>query len=251
MSNLYLDESLTAEKMAVGSSVLLTGEEARHAATVSRLRAGESILLGNGAGVLAECEVLRATPREVELRVRSLEHRPREEHRIVLAQALAKGDRDERAVQAAVEVGADAIVPWQAERSVSRWSGEKIEKGVARWSKVVREASKQSLRAWIPQVRQPESTAGLVRHTQFSRLLVLDPRAERSLSGLSCHDIVPADPRGDVLVLVGPEGGLTDRELEVLTTSGALAVRLGQNVLRTSTAGPAALVLVNVALGRW
>ncbi len=251
MSNLYLDEKLTADDLTAGSTVVLTGDEARHAVTVSRLRAGETVLLSNGAGLMAECEVRRTESRELELSILSVEIRSFEEHRVVLAQALAKGDRDERAVQAAVEIGVDAVLPWQAERSVSRWSGDKIDKGVARWAKVAREASKQSLRAWLPEVRQPESTAGLVRHTLHSRLLVLDPRADRALSALKREDIIPLDSRGEILILVGPEGGLTERELSVLTDAGATAVRLGQNVLRTSTAGPAALALVNVALGRW
>ncbi|MFC4224525.1 16S rRNA (uracil(1498)-N(3))-methyltransferase [Lysinibacter cavernae] len=251
MSNLYLDESLSANDLAVGASVALTGDEARHAATVSRLRSGESVLLGNGSGVQATCEVTGVENKRVDLTVVSVAQHPLEEFRLVLVQALAKGDRDERAVQAAVEVGVDAVLPWQAERSVSRWSGDKIEKGVVRWQKVVREATKQSLRAWTPDVLPPESTASLLTHTGHDRVLILEPTAKKRLSDLTRAEIEPVDPRGSVLVLVGPEGGVSEKELSVLTEAGALPVRLGESVLRTSTAGPVALALINVALGRW
>lgn len=251
MSNLYLDETLLANDLLMGATVALTGEEARHAATVSRLRVGETVLLGNGSGVQATCEVLAVEQKRVELRVLSVEQHPLETFRLILVQALAKGDRDERAVQAAVEVGVDAVLPWQAERSVSRWSGDKIDKGVTRWQKVVREATKQSLRAWTPEVLKPESTASLLTHTGHDRVLILDPTATVRLSELSRADIEPVDPRGSVLVLVGPEGGVSEKELSVLSEAGALPVRLGESVLRTSTAGPVALALINVVLGRW
>ncbi len=251
MSSLFLDESLPAEAFVVGDVLSLTGDEARHAATVSRVRVGERVLLGNGFGVQATCVAVAVESRRVQLRVESVRVHPLEEFRLVLVQALAKGDRDERAVQAAVEVGVDAVLPWQAERSVSRWSGEKLDRGVERWQKVAREATKQSLRPWVAQVLRPESTASLLQHTGIDRLLILEPSATLRLSDLRRGDIEPESPRGSICVLVGPEGGITPRELSVLADAGAIPVRLGESVLRTSTAGPVALGLINVALGRW
>lgn len=230
-----------------GSSVLLTGAEAKHAAVVRRVRLGEPVTLGDGAGVWLEGEVAAAEPSRVEVRilVRSVEDRP--ERRIVLVQALAKGDRDELAVQAACELGADEIVPWQASRSVSRWEGAKAAKGRERWATIVREAAKQAHRRWVPEVVPVESTADLVRRAGEQRVLVLDPSAERRLTALASDG---DDPR-DVVLVVGPEGGVSDEERERLVAAGAECVLLGDTVLRTSTAGPAAIAVLNAALGRW
>ena len=161
-----------------------------------------------------------------------------------LAQALAKGDRDELAVQAATELGVDGVIPWTAARSISRWEGAKIAKGRDRWSAVVREASKQSLRAWIPDVLDLVTTKQLVRLAEGARMLVLEPTAEQALGELE----VGAE---DLILVVGPEGGISPQELDALAAAGASVVRLGDEVLRTSTAGPAALAVLNVKLHRW
>jgi 16S rRNA (uracil1498-N3)-methyltransferase len=165
--------------------------------------------------------------------------------RILLAQALAKGDRDELAVQAATELDIDGIIPWQATRSVSRWSGPKAAKGQARWQTIVREAAKQAHRAWIPDVAPVASTADLVSMGTAARIVVLDPWTD--------HRVAELDWSGeqDVILVVGPEGGIAPEELAALTDAGAVRARLGRSVLRTSTAGPAALALLNQAIGRW
>jgi 16S rRNA (uracil1498-N3)-methyltransferase len=167
--------------------------------------------------------------------------------RLVLVQALAKGDRDELAVQASVELGVDQVVPWQASRSVSRWQGDKAVKGVQRWRTIVREATKQSMRAWLPEVAAPATTAELRPRAQASRMLVLEPGAPKRLSDIR----IDAGDDRDLVVVVGPEGGIAPDETERLVEAGAEAVRLGSSVLRTSSAGPAALAVLNVALGRW
>ena len=113
----------------VGSWVSLVGAEAKHAVTVSRVRVGESLQLGDGAGSLARGTVTRADAAELVLHVESVEHVPPRSPRILLAQALAKGDRDELAVQAATELGVDGVLPWSAARSISRWQGHKVAKG--------------------------------------------------------------------------------------------------------------------------
>jgi 16S rRNA (uracil1498-N3)-methyltransferase len=163
---------------------------------------------------------------------------------MVLVQALAKGDRDEMAVQAACELGVDEIVPWQAARSVSRWEGPKAAKGRERWASIVREAAKQAHRAWVPEVAPVHSTAQLVERAADARLLVLDPWTETRLTGIR--------PDGrDLVLVVGPEGGIAPEELERLEAAGAERVRLGDTVLRTSTAGPAAIAVLSANLGRW
>ncbi|REJ04480.1 16S rRNA (uracil(1498)-N(3))-methyltransferase [Microbacterium bovistercoris] len=227
-----------------GERVLLTGAEAKHAAVVRRVRVGESVTIGDGAGVWLEGVVEDVSATEVAVRITARREHPLPEVRIVLAQALAKGDRDELAVQAACELGVDEIVPWQASRSISRWEGPKAAKGRERWATIVREAAKQAHRPWVPEVSSVESTGQLAKRAADARMLVLDPTAQTALSSIR------ADER-DLLLVVGPEGGISAEELDRLTEAGAERVRLGDTVLRTSTAGPAAIALLSGILGRW
>ena len=239
-----VDERLDAE---TGQTVTLTGAEAHHAATVRRVRGGETVTLGDGAGVWIEgtCEAVAA--REVVVRVTNRENLPRPSVRIELVQALAKGDRDELAVQASTELGADVITPWQAARSVSRWDAAKREKGVARWRQIAREAGKQAHRAWLPEVGVPVTTAQLCERAATTRMLVLEPTATVRLTEWMPD---PTDGR-DIALVVGPEGGIDDGELGSLEAAGATLVRLGEHILRTSTAGPAAIAVLSASLGRW
>ena len=231
----------------VGDAVTLTGSEAHHAAAVRRVRSGEQVTVGDGRGawLTGECEAV--TPREVVVRITHRIDTPAATPRIVLAQALAKGDRDELAVQAATELGVDEIVPWQAARSISRWDSAKAEKGRTRWASIVREAAKQAHRAWIPDVAARETTAALAGRGAASVIVVLEPTAPRRLTELGLR----ADDPRDVILVVGPEGGIAPEELEAFGRSGATLARLGDTVLRTSTAGPAALAVVSAALHRW
>lgn len=242
MAHFYLVEEL--ESVAVGDRVTVTGSEARHAVTVSRLAAGESIAIGNGAGLVVTGTVETAEHTSLVVVVTGVTIEDRRTPAVFLAQALAKGDRDELAVQVATELGIDGVIPWSAARSISRWEGAKVAKGRDRWSAVVREATKQSMRAWIPDVLDLVSTRQLAHMTASVRMIVLEPTAELALS-----DLEP-DER-DIILVVGPEGGIAPHELDELAAAGASVVRLGPEVLRTSTAGPAALAVLNVALGRW
>ncbi|MFV0372674.1 16S rRNA (uracil(1498)-N(3))-methyltransferase [Microbacterium sp.] len=231
---------------AVGGLLTLTGAEAHHAATVRRVRVGETVTVGDGAGVWTTGTVESTGPRAVGIRVIAHEEVPRAVPRLVLVQALAKGGRDESAVQAATELGVDEVVPWQAARSVSRWDAAKAVKGVARWSGIVREAAKQAHRTWIPAVGAPVTTGALAARAG-ARMLVLDPTADAALTSV---ELDAADSR-DLVLVVGPEGGIAPEELDALGAAGATAVRLGDTVLRSSTAGPAALAVLNGRLGRW
>lgn len=230
-----------------GDVVRLTGAEAHHASAVRRIRVGEEVTVGDGRGLWLTGAVASVAPKEVLVEVAARQEHPAPSPRTVLVQALAKGDRDELAVQAATELGVDAIVPWQASRSISRWDGAKVAKGVTRWESIAREAAKQAHRPWLPEVAPPATTRELVARAASGRMLVLEPTASAALSGV---DLDAADA-SDVLLVVGPEGGISPDELDMLQSGGATLVRLGETVLRTSTAGPAALALVNRALGRW
>jgi len=243
MSSLFLREDLT--EAPVGDTVELTGAEAKHAATVNRVRVGETVSVGNGTGLLATGVVEASSPSSVVIRVEHSERADAASPALVLVQALAKGDRDERAVQAATELGVDAIVPWSAERSISRWDAQKAEKGRQRWQTIAREATKQSIRSWLPEVEPLQTTAQLAERASRALVLVLDPRGETTFAETD----LPSD--GEIVIVVGPEGGVSPAELDRMASAGARIVRLGSTVLRTSTAGPAALAVLNVRLGRW
>jgi 16S rRNA (uracil1498-N3)-methyltransferase len=244
MSSLYLREDLgTADE---GALVELTGAEARHAVTVNRSRVGDDIRIGNGRGLIVTGVIETLEPGRVGVRATTVTVEQEQTPRLVLVQALAKGDRDEMAIQAATELGVSAVVPWAASRSVSRWEGQKKEKGRLRWETIVREASKQSIRSFVPPVSPIASTAELHRLASTTRMVLLDPTATERLS-----EIDAASDERDLVLVVGPEGGISDAELDSLTSAGAVRARLGDTVLRTSSAGPAALAVLNVALGRW
>ncbi len=242
MAHFYIDESLVGA--VVGQRVSLLGAEARHAVTVSRLAVGETVAIGNGAGLVVSGPIVTAEHTELAIEVAEVLESPRRSPAVFLAQALAKGDRDELAVQVATELGVDGVIPWLAARSISRWEGAKVAKGRDRWGAVVREASKQSLRAWIPDVLDLVTTKQLVRLADGARMIVLEPTAASSLTALELDD-------RDLILVVGPEGGIAPQELEALAAAGASLVRLGDEVLRTSTAGPAALAVLNGKLARW
>ncbi len=229
-----------------GAGFLLDGEEGRHAATVRRIRAGEQIVLADGEGVIAHCVVTASGSGQLDLRVNDVERMPAPAVRLGLAQALAKGGRDEQAVETATEIGVDVVLPWQAGRSIVRWQGERGERALRRWETIAREAAKQSRRSRVPLVEPARTTAALARRAAEATLaLVLHEAAQRPLLD------VPLPESGEVLVIVGPEGGIADDELAVLTEAGAVAVRLGPEVLRASTAGPVALSWIAARTGRW
>jgi len=247
VAHFYLVDDLA--DASVGSTVVVGGQEARHAVTVSRVRAGESLALGDGRGTSVRGEVVEAAPDRLVLVAAEVTRVERPATRLVLVQALAKGDRDELAVQAATELGVDEVVPWSASRSVSRWEGAKVAKGTARWRAITREATKQAVRPWAPEVSELATTARVAARASSETVLVLEPTAERALSEVDLE--TGGGAPSSILVVVGPEGGVSPAELELLAAAGAVPVRLGDSVLRTSTAGPAALAVLSVRLGRW
>jgi 16S rRNA (uracil1498-N3)-methyltransferase len=227
--------------------VVLDGPEGRHAATVRRLRAGERVDLTDGAGLLAECVVAVVAGRDVlELDVLTRRRSPAPDPRIVVVQALPKGDRGELAVELMTEVGVDEIVPWQAARCVTQWRADRRDKALGRWRGTAREAAKQARRSWLPEITEPATTFEVaVRIAAATSAVILHEGAREPLSGL-----VPPG-KGDIVVVVGPEGGVTEEELERFAAAGATPALLGPTVLRTSTAGLAAAAVLLAATGRW
>jgi 16S rRNA (uracil1498-N3)-methyltransferase len=245
VANLYLSDNLTGQLS--GATATLEGAEARHAVTVTRVAIGDRVTIGDGLGTIATGVVVAATASTVNIELHVVEFTPQPAPAIWLAQALAKGDRDELAVQAATELGVDGVIPWAAARSISRWEGAKVGKGHERWTSIVREASKQSVRPWLPEVGPLTTTRQLAALAETAQLLVLDPLSEVPLTRAETRT---QDAR-DIVLVVGPEGGIAPGELELLYGAGAWGASLGSTILRTSTAGPAAIAVLNAKLGRW
>jgi 16S rRNA (uracil1498-N3)-methyltransferase len=247
---LFLVDPAALAGAGPGDRLELTGDEGRHAATVRRLRVDEVLDVADGAGRRARCRVTAVGRAQLDLRVQAVTDEPAPAVRLVLVQALAKGGRDEQAVEAATELGVDLVVPWQAGRSVSVWAGDRRAKGRAKWQHQVREAAKQARRARLPEVAEPVDTAGLAALVRdAARTLLLDGEVPQGLADRLAADGGPPE-QGDLLVVVGPEGGIAPDELAVLTAAGGLPTRLGPDVLRSSSAGPAALAVL-AALLRW
>jgi 16S rRNA (uracil1498-N3)-methyltransferase len=210
------------------------------------VKVGEDVDLVDGRGTRASCTVAAVSHDVVELQVVRRTTEPPPAPRVLLVQALAKGERGELAVELATEVGVDEVVPWSAERSIVKWEGERGAKALRRWRSTAREAGKQSRRAWLPVVRDLHSTEQLLELCRgAAAVLVMHESAAEPLAGL----VLPAE--GDVLVVVGPEGGLTDSEIARLTSVGGTPLRLGSSVLRTSTAGAAAVSVISARTSRW
>ena len=230
----------------VGGSVELTGDEARHATVVRRIRVGEDVALTDGAGTTVVGTVSATGKTSLTATVSKVVEAPREAPRLVVVQAIPKGDRGELAVEMLTEVGADVIVPWAAARSVAVWRGERAAKSLAKWRSTAREAAKQSRRAWFPSVAEIARTSDVVDLLRDAALaVVLHEDGEKPLSALE----VPA--AGDVVVVVGPEGGISDEELDAFRSVGAEPLKMGRSVLRTSTAGVAAAAALLSRTSRW
>ncbi|UNK44377.1 16S rRNA (uracil(1498)-N(3))-methyltransferase [Arthrobacter sulfonylureivorans] len=287
-SHLFFTAPGELDAAAPGDSFTLTGDEARHAVTVKRIEPGELVDLADGRGRRLVGEAVSGGSGELTVRALRILQEPEPDPELVLVQALAKGNRDELAIEAATELGVDTVVPWQAERSIVRWKADKAAKGTAKWQMAVRAAAKQSRRARVPEVEPLVERAGLCALIRSSRLsLLLHEGAQGGVAdavqraGLGADRAEPrgnndggaspdggasreggdsrgsvASPSGDgtaarVLMIVGPEGGMSQAEMDAMLDAGAVAVRLGPHVLRSSTAGPAALTLLSEILGRW
>ena len=232
--------------VAVGSTVEVIGDEAHHAVAVRRLRVGEDVVLTDGAGHRVVGSVAETGKRVFAVTVASVWRLPRPSPSLTVVQALPKGDRGELAVEVLTEIGVDRVVPWAAARSVAVWKGERATRSHAKWQATAREAGKQSRRSWLPTVAALASTAEVTALMSDAALVaVLHEDATTSLASLD----VPVE--GEIVVVVGPEGGIAADELAAFEAAGAVTVRLGEEVLRTSTAGVAAVSALLARTPRW
>lgn len=229
-----------------GQVVTLEGDEAHHAVAVRRMVVGEEVVLTDGAGAAVRGEIAGTGKRRLAVAVLEVESIATPEPAITVVQALPKGDRGERAVEVLTEIGCARIVPWAAQRCVAVWRGDRIARGLTKWRATAREAAKQARRVWFPEVTQLAQTAAVVELVAGADLaVVLHEDGTRSWSS------VPVPTAGSIVVVVGPEGGLTSDEIDALVAAGAVDVRLGAEVLRTSTAGLAAVAALLAQTSRW
>lgn len=245
----------TLAGVAAGTELVLGGAEGRHAVTVRRVGTGESVLLADGSGLVAETVVTSRGRDELIARVARMRDASPAPPRLVLVQALAKEGRDEAAVEAATELGVDEVVPWQAARSVVVWRGARGEKSLLKWRNVARAAAKQSRRATVPQVSGALTTDQLVERVRRTGPPTVDGAAGEMTYVLHQAATTPLTAvlparLSEALLIVGPEGGIDPTEIAALAAAGARPVRLGDTVLRSGSAGPAALAVV-LAATRW
>jgi 16S rRNA (uracil1498-N3)-methyltransferase len=241
---LFVLEDVAAAR--VGQSLVLGGDEGHHAAVVRRLAVGEQLLLTDGAGSAARCRVVDVDKGALTAEVLDVTATPPEMPRLTVVQAIPKGERGELAVEMLTEVGADVVVPWAAARSIARWKGERAEKSLAKWRSAAREAAKQSRRTRFPTVTDLATTDDVVRLLAAASVrVVLHEAASGPLAD------VPVPGRGEIVIVVGPEGGITDDELAAFGAVGAEPLRLGSSVLRSSTAGVAAAAALLSRTPRW
>ncbi|WP_171112369.1 MULTISPECIES: 16S rRNA (uracil(1498)-N(3))-methyltransferase [Streptomyces] len=243
----FVVENLEHVDAGDGGRYVLDGPEGRHAVSVKRLRPGEDVILTDGAGRWAECVVVGTEGKDrLIVHMDSVAEEPVPEPRITVVQALPKGDRGELAVETMTEVGVDAIVPWAAARCITQWKGERGTKALAKWRATAREAGKQSRRVRFPEVADTATSkqvAALLAGAGFAA--VLHESGEEPLAAAE----LPTE--GEIVLVVGPEGGVSPEELALFADAGARAYRLGPTVLRTSTAGTAAAALLLGRTGRW
>ncbi|MFF7946930.1 16S rRNA (uracil(1498)-N(3))-methyltransferase [Streptomyces griseorubiginosus] len=233
-----------------GGHYVLDGPEGRHAVSVKRLQPGEEVVLTDGAGRYAVCDVIAAEGKDrLVVHLTSVSEEPEPVPRITVVQALPKGDRGELAVETMTEVGVDAVVPWQAARCITQWRGDRGLKALAKWRATAREAGKQSRRIRFPEVADAASTkqvAALLAKADFAAVLHSDfDRGSEPLATAELPD------EGEIVLVVGPEGGVAKDELALFEETGARPYVLGPTVLRTSTAGTAAAALLLGRTGRW
>lgn len=244
--HVFLVETDDAVRAVTEGALTLTGREGHHAADVRRLRAGEAVEVTDGHGQRLACTVRRVSRAHVELVVDRASRESRETPVVTVAQALVKQDSAERALAAMTEVGVDAVLPFTAERSVVTWDDSRVERGLRRWRAAVEQAAKQARRAWVPDVAPPVDLDALSQRLRRADLaLVLDAAGATPLAD------VDANGATDVVLVVGPEGGLSRREIDAMVSAGAMPARLGPTVLRSATAGPVAASVLLSRTQRW
>lgn len=251
------DVPIRTDELHTGWKLTLPNSVRRHALGSMRLGAGDGLQLCDGKGLRIHAVI--TDPQAATAEVREVGREPRPVTRLALIQALAKQGHDELAIDMATQIGVDVVLPWQSDRSIAKWKSGRTDR---RWEQVLRSATEQSRRSWSPQLGDCVSGKQIVSicrracvHGDLVVVLHQDSavpwdRLEKEIDALSRRCLDDGRPR-TISVIVGPEGGISDDEVERFTDAGARSCVLGSTILRSSTAGPVALALLSRALGRF
>lgn len=233
--------------LAPARTFVLPETVANHLTRVLRLREGDECVLFNGDGQDHVARLLSVGKREARVEVVSSLPVDRESPlRLTLIQGIARGEKMDLILQKATELGVARIQPVNAERTEVKLDAERLDKRVAHWRSVVISACEQSGRARVPELSPPLGLAQAAQASDASGLrLLLDPIGDLSLAGLPA----PTGAGAGIVVAIGPEGGWSPRDREILLASGFLGLRLGPRILRTETAGLAAIAALQSRFG--
>jgi 16S rRNA (uracil1498-N3)-methyltransferase len=233
----------TSQPMESGLQIELTDSAGHYLSRVLRLTAGDSVILFNGDGSDYAAMIVEIQRQQVSLRITDSKLSENESKlKITLVQAISRGERMDYSLQKATELGVHCIQPISSRRVEVHLDEKRLRKKLEHWQKVVISACEQSGRAVIPEVKTPVSLADWLASADDSLRVVLDPSAQSKLSQLPTTV-------ADISLLVGPEGGFSEEELQDLASEGVMAVSLGPRVLRTESAGPAAIAVLQAIYG--
>ncbi|MGA0112968.1 MAG: 16S rRNA (uracil(1498)-N(3))-methyltransferase [Candidatus Nanopelagicaceae bacterium] len=224
-------------------SLEIDGDEAKHAISSLRIKNGELISVTDGKGGRADAQVISVTGKTFVVELNNYQQEPSSQIKLTVVQALTKGDRARETIELLTEAGVDQIIPWSAQRCVGQWKDDALEKWRV-WSK---EATKQSRRSWIPEISEIQTTIDIVKRVKDSELsLIFHETGEKKLS-----QVLSEKSPSSLLLIIGPEGGISETELEAFKLAGAIEVSMGKPVFRSAHAGAAALAAVQTGLKVW
>jgi 16S rRNA (uracil1498-N3)-methyltransferase len=224
------------------SQIEVDGDEAHHGVNVLRLKQSEQVKISDGVGNWGIGKVNQLSKKSFTVEISDRGFEPAPKQQVIVVQAILKNDANKEAVDFLTQVGADEIIPWQSQHSI----GKIDVKSLSKWQTVARESSRQSRRVRIPVITNTHSTESLISKIQdLENIFVLHESAENRLSQIEINQ------EADVFLIVGPEGGLSEFEVNTFMAAGAKVVRLGESVLRAANAGAAATSVVMSRTGKW
>ena len=223
----------------IGQIYEFDNEDATHAVRVLRMKAGDTFMLSDGNGSWSQVKAFAVKKKSLEVEVVASGFQENLPTTITVVQALPKSDRAKEAIELLTEAGVDRIVPWQSSRSIGKASDK--------FSVTAREASKQSRRLRIPEVTDNATTEQICEAIKLSDLAVVfhESSTTKLSDAISSHNVA------HLLIIIGPEGGITPTELDLFTEAGAKVALMGRPILRSAHAGIAAVAAISALLKVW
>jgi 16S rRNA (uracil1498-N3)-methyltransferase len=231
------------DQLSTGQTQELSGDEGHHAVSVMRLSVGEQIKIADGSGNWVSGTITEVNKRSLKIDVAQRGNAQAGKPELVVVQAVTKSDRTKEMLELLTVGGADQIIPWQAERCISKWQSDSAQK----WMSSIKESAKQARRVKLPILADEVTTSQLVKLFQSTdKVVILHEGAMNGISQLNLSNNLER-----IILIIGPEGGISDAEISQLENAGAVTARLGDLVLRSAHAGFAALAAIQSSIGRW